>query len=122
MFLQRGIEQSRRSLVIDMSASFGFGHNAVDAAEFSQIGSRNAKRLRGKLLLRSVSPHDGGAGLGGNYGINSVLHHQHAISNRNGQRASAAAFPGDGGDNRNLQPRHLPQISRNGFSLAMLFS
>src|SRR5262249_37715498 len=38
-----------------------------------------------------------------------------------GQRASAAAFAGDGGDDRNLNARHLAQIAGNGLRLAALF-
>ena len=47
--------------------------------------------------------------------------HQHAIGDGDRQRASAAAFAGDGGDERNLQPRHLAQVVGDGFGLSALF-
>src|SRR5205807_7415329 len=53
--------------------------------------------------------------------INRVLHHEIAVGYRNGQRAAAAAFPGDGSNDWNLHARHLAQIPCNGFRLAALF-
>ena len=72
----------------------------------------------GELFFARITPHDGGTTFGRDYGVDCILHHQHAIGDRNGQSATASAFAGDRSDDWNLQPRHFTQISGDCFRLA----
>jgi hypothetical protein len=121
MFLQADIEQVGGGFVIAVSAAFGFGNDIVDAAEFAQIGGRDAHGFGGQLFLGGIAPHDGGAALGRNHRVDRVLHHQNAVGNGDGQRSAAAANSDDGGDDGNFEACHLTQIVRDGLGLSTLF-
>ena len=56
-----------------------------------------------------------------NHRVESVLENVHAIAYGNRQCAARAAFAGDRDNDRNRQPCHFPQISRNRFALPALF-
>src|ERR1700736_424935 len=74
VLLQSGIEERRRGFVVEMSSAFGLGNNAVNAAQLGQVVGGDTQGLSGQLLLGGIAPHDGGATLGRNHGIDGVFH------------------------------------------------
>ena len=50
-FCRTGIEQGSGGLVVNVGASLGFGHDAVDASQFAQVFGGDAHGLGGQLFL-----------------------------------------------------------------------
>src|SRR5712672_2441539 len=59
--VEHDVEKPSGLLVIGMSASFRFGDNLIDDAQFLQIGGRNCERDSRRFRLRRVAPHNGRA-------------------------------------------------------------
>ena len=71
--------------------------------------------------MRGIAPHDGGAGLRRNDEVERVFEDQHAVADRQRQRAARSAFAADDGDGRDTQTRHFADVARNRFGLTALF-
>ena len=110
-----------RGVVVVMRAARRLSNYLIAETHLQIVFGGNAQGLCGYVLLVGVAPHDRGATLGRDDGVDAVFQHQHAIGNGNGQCAAAAAFARYRGDERNLQSRHLAQIVGNGFGLAAFF-
>src|SRR5260370_22686725 len=108
--------------MVSVGPASGFGNNFIHTAELHQVFGSDAQRLSGNMALGGVAPHDGSTTLGRNHGIDGVLQHQDAVSNGDRERSAASAFAGDGSDDGNLQPSHLPHAAGNGLRLSALLS
>src|ERR1051325_2692271 len=59
VLLERFTYQFGRQVVIGVGAAFRFGHDGVNTVEFPEVGSSDPQGLSCKLLLGSVTPHNG---------------------------------------------------------------
>ena len=60
-------------------------------------------------------PEDRGAAFGADHGVVGVLQHEHAVGDADAERAAAAAFADDDGDDRRAQDHHLAQVHGDRF-------
>src|SRR5579862_9871081 len=105
---------------IGVGACSGFGHDAVDNAQFQKIGCGHFERGCGARCEAGITIDDGGAALRRNEAIDRVLHHVNPIAHSESQSAAAAAFANYDDNYGNAQARHFPQVLRYGFGLAAL--
>ncbi len=98
----------------------GLGDDVVDAAQLLDVGGGGLEGGGGLGALRCVAPHDGGAGLGRDDGVDGLLEDENAVGDGEGKCASGASFAGDGGDGGNAETGHFAQIAGDGFGLATL--
>src|SRR3954466_467720 len=61
VLLKHGREICRRRVIVVVSAAGWFGDHFIDDAQFDHVLRGYLKRLRGKVALAGVAPHDGGA-------------------------------------------------------------
>src|SRR5882762_4701759 len=118
--VEHDVEKPSGLLVIGMGASFRFGDNLIDDAQFLQVGGRNFQRDSRRFRLGRVAPHNGRAAFRRNHGIETVLENIHAVADGYGQRAARSAFAGHGHNNRHRQAGHLAQVQRDRLRLAAL--
>src|SRR6267154_2713830 len=118
--VEHDVEKPSGLLVIGMRASFRFGHNLIDDAQFLQVGGRNFQGDRRRFRLGRIAPHNGRAAFRRNHGIETVLENIHAVADGYGQRAARSAFAGHGHNNRHRQAGHLAQVQRDRLRLAAL--
>src|SRR5260370_12938893 len=104
-----------------MSSTRRLRNDLINAAELHQVFGRDAQRLGGNIAFSGVAPHDGGTALRRNHRINRVFQHQDPVGYGDGQRAAASSFACNRSDDRDFQPRHLPQTACDGFGLSALF-
>ncbi len=120
MALQVLIHQRHGGGGIGLASALGLRNDVVDAAQAFHFGGGVLQRARSVLLARCVLPHDGGAALRRDYGVDRVLEHQHAVGDCQRKRSAGAAFTGDGSDGRHAEARHLEEVARDGLALAAL--
>src|SRR5712691_10462354 len=101
-----------------MCATFRFPHNFVNDAQLFQVFGRDLHGGGSGFRLCRIAPDDGSAPLRRNDGIQAVLHNIDAVTDRNRQGSSGAAFPRYRDDDRYRYSRHFSQVPRNRFTLA----
>src|SRR6266700_3709834 len=121
VFEQDMVHHGGRGIVVEMRSAVRLGNDLIDDRHFFQVRRGNAQSLRGNLFLGRVTPHDGSTALRRNDRVNRVFHHEYAVGHSQRQRTSAAAFSGDGGNDGDLNARHLAQVVGDCFRLAALF-
>ena len=105
------------ALGVGVRAAGRFWDDMVRDPHLLQILGGHLESLSGLLGLAAVPPGDGGAAFGRDHAVDGILKHQNAVAHGNCQGPPAAAFSSHGHDNGNGDPRHLPQIARNGLGL-----
>ena len=83
-----------------MRAAQGFGHDAVDHAQFFQVLRGQAHGLGRFAHLLGILPQDRGAALGRNHRIDRMFQHCDAVGRGKGHRPARAAFADDHGYQR----------------------
>ena len=104
-----------------MRAARRFGNNAVDQAEFQQVGSSKPQCRGRQFRLTRVAPNDGRAAFGADHAIHGILQHEDTIGDAERKRSAAASFADNHGNNGYRQARHFAKVDRDGFGLAPLF-
>ncbi len=79
------------------------------------------ERFGGFRRLRRALPQDRRAAFRRDHRIGRELQHQHAVADRDRERAARAAFADDRRDDRHLQFGHHVQVAADRFRLAALF-
>src|SRR5216683_7924158 len=105
---------------IVLGAAGRLGEDIVDTAEELDVDRGVFESGGGVLLFAGVLPHDGGAALGGDDGVDGVLEHEDAIGYGESDRTAGAAFAGDSGDGGDAEAGHLDEVAGNGLCLAAL--
>ncbi len=104
--------------MVAVRPAFRLAHNLVHNAKLLQILRGDFHRFRRGFRLRGIAPHNRCASFRRNHRIKTILQNIHAVAHRHGERAARSTFARHRYDDRNGQPRHFAQISRNRFTLA----
>src|SRR5712664_2524924 len=119
--VQHFLQKPRRRFVVHMRSAFRLANDLIDDAQLFQILRRNFHGCRCGLCFRRVAPDDRSAPFRRNHRIETIFQNVDAISHRNRQRSSRAAFSGHRHDHRHRQPRHLAQVPRDRLALPAFF-
>src|SRR5580704_936547 len=95
---------------VGVRAAERFGHDFIHKLEFEQLLGGDFEGGGGFGGGGAVSPQNRRATFGGDDGIISIFQKQNAVGHADAQRAARTAFANHGGNNRNLEQRHLAQI------------
>ena len=106
---------------IVLGAAAGFAEDVVDATHQFDVAGGVFESGGGLLFFAGVLPHDGGAALGRDDGVDGVFEHEDAVGDRERQRSAGAAFAGNGGDGGDAEAGHFDEVAGDGFALAALF-
>ncbi len=103
-----------------MGAARDLGDHLVDDPQLDQILGGHLHGLSGLAILRRVAPEDRRAAFRADHRVDRELQHVDAVADAERQRPAAAAFAGDGHDDRHGQLGHLAQVVGDGLGLAPL--
>jgi len=92
-----------------------------DDPQLQQVRSGDLQGFGGHGGLAGIAPKDGGTGFRAGHGVDAVLEHQQAIGDPDPEGAPGATFSDHGGQDRDPQSEHLPQVDGDGFPLPLLF-
>ena len=101
--------------MVVVRAALRFGNNAVDHAEFLEVGRGELESFGRLGCVAAVFPKDRGATFGTDHRIVGVLHDEHFVGHADAECAARTAFAYDHRDDRGFEKHHLAQIHRDGF-------
>ena len=119
-FLRTDAQHSRFRPRGPLNSLRRLGDNLIHATHCGNFGRGDAHGFGGRLLVRRIPPHDGGAGLRSNHKIQRIFENQHAVADCQGQRSARSALAADDRNRGHAQARHFAQIAGDRFSLAAL--
>ena len=76
----------------------------------SRSGAVSFSASAASTFLAGVAPENRRAALGRNHAVDRELLHQHAVADRDAERAAAAALAADDDDDRRVEQHHVAQV------------
>ena len=119
---KRALQELRHLGMIAMCTSRRLTDQPVDQAQSLESVRCDAKGFCCVRRTLGGLPQDRRTAFGRDHRINAVLQHQGHVADADGQSATRATLPDDGGNDRYTQTRHLEQIASNRFGLTTLLS